>query len=253
MYSSFLSSVLNKQKQAALIKSRAIGIDSSRTVSDENYQLGMFLDKTATLLISAGAKNFGIIVHANEEASAILKVPLNDLTGMSLNSFIPTPINLYHENYMKDFASTMIDPEVIKGKNLYFQDNSGRLIGVSLKVRLTALDKQLLYIANFHKKNAERDICLTAEDGTVYNYTELFPYCLGISQSNIVNQSIYDYLPELLSQEMTPSMFITTKNFKEIAILQKIILMNKTPIRLISVMQDTSVVKKIKSKLDLDD
>lgn len=183
--------------------------------------LASFGENAGNILISANDDSFGTIVYLNSKGAMYLKANENEIIGQSLSSFVPSPFNLHHDSYMKNFVNKFSHLGDLMPNDFIMLDINGYLFECKLIVKYLVIGDGQYFLASFQPFNFSRQVVMFDEYGVIsgcsydisrivsdrdirtYNIFELFPQIDGISNDEILNTQIEERNVGMLIKKIT--------------------------------------------------
>lgn len=183
--------------------------------------LASFGENAGNILISANDDFFGTIVYSNSKAALYLKVNENEIVSQNLSGFVPSPFNLYHDSYMKNFVNKFSHLGDLMPNDFIMQDINGFLFECKLIVKYLVIGNGQYFLASFQPCNFSRQIMIFDENGVINGYSyditklvinrdirscnifELFPQIKAMSNDEIFNTQIEERNVSMMIKKIT--------------------------------------------------
>ena len=187
LYKSFLNEIRVKAEGGLKIK----GLDV-HDFKEFNY----FDDSNGIMLVSGELEDLGKIIYANSGFAMMMRTSTCSLIGSDLNSLIPYPFNIGHNNTLIRYSQFCNNSQLRFPGSLFLKTEKGFLVEFNLKITCVSSNHCIFYLV-VAKEIENQQICvLLSHSGLIYSYSEnflpLFPSSLSLE-----NHSIEEIIPGL--------------------------------------------------------
>jgi hypothetical protein len=121
------------------------------------------------LLVNATSNNFGVIIGCSKNIDGLLGVKKAAAIGISINHFIPHPINSFHDQFMQ--KSLQVNSMFIMDKlrNLFILDDRGFLVAVTIIIKRNYdyKNSSFNFFALIEKPEKKSEMIFCRQDGLI--------------------------------------------------------------------------------------
>ena len=187
LYKSFLDEIRVNAEGDLRIK-----IPDLNDFQDFNY----FDDNNGIMLVSGELEDLGKIIYANSGFAMMMRTSTSSLIGSDLNSLIPYPYNIGHNNTLIRYSQFCTNSQLRFPGSLFLKTEKGFLVEFNFKITCVSSNHCIFYLV-VAKEIENQQICvLLSQSGLIYSYSEnilsLFP-----NSVNLENHLIEDLVPGL--------------------------------------------------------
>lgn len=143
--------------------------DQMRTNQIENSNHMSALFNTFFLLVSANQNNLGVIIACSKNIDELLGIKKSAVRGISINHFLPAPINSFHDKLLEKSLQTNSNLVMDKLRDLFVLDDCGFMVPVTLIIKrnFDYRNSSFHFFAYIEKTTSKGEMIFCRQDGLI--------------------------------------------------------------------------------------
>jgi PAS domain S-box-containing protein len=173
-------------------------IEKSQKVM-ENAEIS-FTKLTFYMLVSTEAKARGIIAECSKNIEQLLGIKKKGIKGVSINHFIPNPINKLHDKLIEGSLTTNKAKIMENFRRLFLIDDRGFIVPVKLVVKryFDFKKSHFYYFAHIEKLSIKKEVIFCRQDGLIGGLSCRISLIFGIHLNEVVDKiELQFFIPSL--------------------------------------------------------
>ena len=224
MYGSLLLNILNKKEEAQ----EYLNSITNRSFSKNKVHTDKIFNITKDrcfMVVSGETETIGRVLYGNKNLFNFLIISEEFINESSLNSFLPRPYDLDHNENLLKFIENCTSTLIFRETNLFLINTERFLCECFINAEVIADGNSIVYmisidpIFSFYKEFGIIDI-----HGNIFSHTKEFHIVLGCENLYVERRNIKEFLTDFIFENLKCDVFyeFLLKNCDENRVLKKV-------------------------------
>jgi hypothetical protein len=189
LFQSFLEDIRLNQDGERVKKANAL--------VNEVRELNYFDDTNGILIVSGEVEDLGKIIYTNPYFAMMMRTTSSSLIGSDLNSLIPYPYTIGHNNTLIRYVRTCSTSQLRFPGSLFMRTEKGHLVEFNFKISCISSNHCIFYLVVAREIENNQSCVLLSSEGFIYSTSENFSKLLKTKEETFENTQIQELVPGL--------------------------------------------------------